>query len=264
MGPQAHFLRSGEMWSIECSNGASSAGREVAVDSHEPPRFDELVSKAVVPVPAPGEPARELALRCDDGCANACAEEVSERLPRAARAARLRVRLVPAKEEARVPVGLLVDERPRHDRPAALERRAEALELLRCQGQLRLKVLELGGTGVGKVLEQPRPAFLGRRHARDLGPADRVEERGDLVRHEEALPPVDGEDEMPASAELAKPRELRRGPLTEAGALARVRLLVARLEQARQRRVGGAGEEAAVAEELLGLVERLEPAVGRE
>jgi hypothetical protein len=39
---------------------------------------------------------------------------------------------------------------------------------------------------------------------------------------------------------------------------------VARLEQARQRRVGGAGEEAAVAEELLGLVERLERAVGSD
>jgi len=29
------------MWSIECSNGASSAGREVAVDPEEPSGFPE-------------------------------------------------------------------------------------------------------------------------------------------------------------------------------------------------------------------------------
>ena len=112
------------MWSIECSNGASSADREVAVDPDEPSGFAELVDQAVLPVPAPGEPARELALRCDDGRANAGAEEVAERLPGVAPAARLRVCLVPAEEEARVPVGLLVDERPGDDRPAALERRS--------------------------------------------------------------------------------------------------------------------------------------------
>ena len=52
-----------------------------------------------------------------------------------------------------MPVGLLVDERPGDDRPAALERRAEALQLLRCQRQLRLEVLELGKAGVGEALE---------------------------------------------------------------------------------------------------------------
>jgi hypothetical protein len=52
--------------------------------------------------------------------------------------------------------------------------------------------------------------------------------------------------------------------LPEAGALACIRLLVASHEQARQRRVGGAGEKAAVTEKLLRLVERLERAVGRE
>ena len=67
-----------------------------------------------------------------------------------------------------------------------------------------------------------------------------------------------------ARTEQPEPRELRRRPLAEARALACVRLLVARLEQARQRRVGRAGEKAAVAEELLRLVERLERAVGRE
>src|SRR6476661_748832 len=191
-GPAGPFLRSGEMWSVECSNGASSAGREVVVDSHEPPGSGEIVDQAVLPVPAPGEPPRELALRCDDGRANSRTEEVSERLPRVARTARLRVRLVPTEEETRVPVRTLVDERPRDDRSAALERRADALQLLRGKSQLRLEVLELGRAGVGEVLEQSRPALLGRRHARDLGPADRVEERGDLVRHEEALAPMNG------------------------------------------------------------------------
>src|SRR4051812_42637796 len=63
---------------------------------------------------------------------------------------------------------------------------------------------------------------------------------------------------MTARAELAEPRELRRGPLPEAGALPCVRLLVTRREEARQRRVGRAGEQTAVPEERLCLVNRLE------
>ena len=75
---------------------------------------------------------------------------------------------------------------------------------------------------------------------------------------------MDGEDEMAARTELPEPRELRRRPLAEAGALARVRLLVTRLEEARQRGIDGASEEATVEQELLRLVEARKRAVGAE
>src|SRR3954454_18472732 len=93
------FLRSGEMW---CCAGGCYAGedarRKVAVDPNQPPGFDELVDQAVVPVPAPGEPPRGLALGHDDGGAHACADEVAECAPGVAGAARLPMHLVPAGE----------------------------------------------------------------------------------------------------------------------------------------------------------------------
>ena len=54
----------------------------MAVDADEASRFDELVDELTVPVPAPREPARELAFGRDDGCAHAGAEEVAERFAR--------------------------------------------------------------------------------------------------------------------------------------------------------------------------------------
>ena len=69
---------------------------------------------------------------------------------------------------------------------------------------------------------------------------------------------------MAALAEQAEPGELRRRPLPEAGALPGIRLLVTRLEQARQRRVDGPREKATVAEERLRLVEGLQSPVRRE
>src|SRR5207244_13231635 len=83
----------------------------------------------------------------------------------------------------------------------------------------------------------------------------------DLAGHEQALAAVNREDEVAARAEPSEPGELRRRPLTKAGALARVRLLVARLEQARQRRVRGPRQQTTVVEEILRFVERLEGAV---
>jgi AcrR family transcriptional regulator len=38
------------MWSLECSNGASSGGRQVAVDAEQPPALDELVDEVGVDV----------------------------------------------------------------------------------------------------------------------------------------------------------------------------------------------------------------------
>jgi len=101
-------------------------------------------------------------------------------------------------------------------------------------------------------------------HALDLGATDRVEQGRDGVGHEQVLAAVDGEDRVAACAEPAEPGELRRRPLAEAGALGRVRLLVAGLEQARQRAVGRAGQEPAVEQERLGLVQRAKRAVRRQ
>src|SRR3982750_2953189 len=104
MGPQAHF-RTTEMWCGECSS-VLTAVRHVGVDADEPPRRDEIVDETVVPVPAPREPAGQLLFRCDDCCLHANTEQVAERLPRVVGTARLLVHLVPAREEARVPVRL--------------------------------------------------------------------------------------------------------------------------------------------------------------
>src|SRR5262249_33480765 len=150
------------------------------------------------------------------------------------------------------------------DRTATLERRANALELLWRHRQLCSEVLELGRARVGEVAQHPPPALVRRFHPRELGPADRVEEGCDLVGPEQALAAVDREDRVAARAEPAEPRELRRRPLPEAGALTRIRLLVTGLEQARQCRVDRSRQEAAIAEELFRLVERLERSIGGE
>src|SRR5436305_14109465 len=114
------------------------------------------------------------------------------------------------------------------------------------------------------MAQETCPTGIRRLHPGELGPADRIDERRDLIGDEEALAAMDREDEVPARAELAEPLELRRRPLPEAGALARVRLLVARLEEARQCRVGRPREEPAVEEELLRLVQRDERAIRGE
>src|SRR6476469_2517742 len=135
-----------------------------------------------------------------------------------------------------MPVGVVVHDRAGDQRPAALERHADALQLLGREGQLRLQVVELRRPGVREMTQEPRPALALQLHPRKLGAADRVEQRRDLVSDEEALAAVDGEDEVASSAKLPEPRELRGGPLAEAGLVMRVRLLVARLEKARERR----------------------------
>src|SRR5580765_1931556 len=233
-GPQAHF-NNAEMWCVECSNGPLSGRGNVPVHAAEPAGSDELVNERVVPVPTPGEPARKLTLGRHNGGANPGTEEVAECLAWAAPSGRLGMRLVPAGENARVPVRRLVHDRAGDDRAATLERMAEALQFLRRQPELGLKVVELRRTCVGEMAQQPRPALVLGFHARELGAADRVEQRSDLLGDEQALAAVDREDQVGARAELAEPRELRRGPLPEAPALACIRLLVACREQARER-----------------------------
>src|ERR1041385_5461851 len=182
MGPQAHFSTA-EMWSGECSTGPSGARGEMAVGGDEASRFDELVDELTVPVPAPREPARELTFGRDDGCAHAGAEEVAERFARTSFVGGLRVHLIPAGEKAGVPVWLLVDERPGHDRAPAPERGTEALQLLGRQPEPRLQVVGLGRACVREMAQQARPALFPRLHALELGAADRVDDSGDLAGH---------------------------------------------------------------------------------
>src|SRR6266542_6608879 len=107
----------------------------MALDMHE-----ALVAEdRVVPVPAPREPALQLPLGCDHRGADSRDDDIYE--PGAV--GRLRKDLIPARELARVPMRILVDERARDHRPGALERPAQALQLLRLQPQLDLQVFEL-------------------------------------------------------------------------------------------------------------------------
>jgi hypothetical protein len=158
-----------------------------------------------------------------------------------------------------VPVRILVDDAPRDDRPAALQRPAQLLQLLRREAQLELQVLQLGRAGLGEMPQQ-RIVLM----PLELRPAEWVEQPRNLLRDEQALAAVDREGRVPARAELAEPGVLRPRPLSETRALGRVRLLVAGREQARQGGVGRPGKQAAVEQELLGLVERLKRAVGRQ
>src|SRR5204862_7268943 len=98
----------------------------------------------------------------------------------------------------------------------------------------------------------------------ELRAADRVEQPSHLAGDEQVLAAVYAEHEVAAGAELAEPGELRPRPLPEARARRRVRLLVAGLEQARQRTVRRAGQESPVEQERLSLLERAERAVGRQ
>src|SRR5204863_9871529 len=107
---------------------------------------------------------------------------------------------------------------------------AQALQLLRREPELDLQVLELRRAGFCEMLQQRVVGV-----ALELRAAERIEQRQELRGNEQVLAAVDGEDHVPARAQLPEPRELRPGPLPEAGTLRRVRPLVASLEEARQR-----------------------------
>ena len=148
--------------------------------------------------------------------------------------------LLPACKLACVPVRRLIDDAPRDDRAAAIERRAEPLQLLGTQPEFGLEVLQLGRGHLREVAPSPRPAGIRLFHPLRFGAADRVEQHGQVLGHEQVLAAVDGEDSVSAGAELAEPGELRRRPPAEAGAVGPVGVLVASLEQARQSGIGGA------------------------
>src|SRR5437763_1789691 len=111
---------------------------------HEASRSDEPVEQVVLPVPAPREPARDLVLARENGGAHSG----NDHLRQPAAVHRLRHDLVPARQLARVPLRLFVDDAAGDDRAAALERYAQPLQLLRLQPELELDVPELRRPGV--------------------------------------------------------------------------------------------------------------------
>ena len=176
----------------------------------------------------------------------------------------LGIELVPAREHARMQVRLLVDDAAGDHRAAALERRAQLLELLRLQLELELKVLQLGRAGLAQVAQQAGRAGIVRLHPVELGARERVDQPRRLVRDEQVLSAVDGEDGITACAESAEPRVFRSRPLAEPGLVRRVRLFVTGPEEARQGAVGGACQQASIVEELLRILERPQGPVRRE
>src|SRR5262249_35838284 len=125
------------------SPGATSRTSATRLRYREPaglrPREPALVHQPVdeIPLPPPGprEPALRAGPRADHGGVYAGDDE----LRAAAAAPRLPVQLVPTGELGH-PVAVHLEE-PRDDRTAALERRAERLQLLRLEVELALDVL---------------------------------------------------------------------------------------------------------------------------
>src|SRR5205823_13145993 len=153
----------------------------------------------------------------------------------------------------------LVDDAPRDERPAALQRRPETLQLLGREPELDLQIPQLRRPRRGEVPQQ-RVVL----QPLELGSANGIQQPRDLRRDEQVLAAMHRQHEVAASAELAEPGVLRARPLAEPQALRRVRLLVTSLEEARQRGVRGARQQPAIQQELLRLVERLQRPVRRQ
>ena len=115
------------------------------------------------------------------------------------------------------------------------------------------------------MVENDRPVFV-LAHALDFGSDDRVDDPRDVVADVERLAPVVDLQRAHTGSlrEREAPAPLRPRPLAEAGLVRRVRLLVAGLEEAGEGAVRRAGQEPAIPQELVGLVERLERAVRRQ
>lgn len=114
------------------------------------------------------------------------------------------------------------------------------------------------------MVQQSAPAAILCPHALDLRAADRVEQPRHRIGHEQVLATANRDDEVATSGELAEPWPFRGRPRREAWAARLVRILVARLIQARQRAVGCARQQPAVAQERLRLGQRPERPVRRQ
>src|SRR5439155_3859107 len=138
-------------------------------------------------------------------------------------------------------------------------------QLARAQAELDLQVFHERRASVAEMAEQASPARVGLLHPLDLRPADGIGQPRRLVADVERLAAVDARRvDTLALFELEAPDVLRPRPASEPAGNRLVRLLVAGSEQARQRAVRRSGQEPAVAEERVGLVERGERPVGRQ
>jgi hypothetical protein len=147
-------------------------------------------------------------------------------------------------------------QRAGHDRTTAFQRGAQGVQLLPREPQLHAEVVDAGGPGLSKMIKQPPPAGIGRAHAGDLGPANGIQQVSHLTRDEQVLAPVHAREEIATLGQFAEPRPLGRGPRGKTWAARLVRVLMTGPIQARQRAIGGAGQQPAIAQELLRLSER--------
>ena len=156
-------------------------------------------------------------------------------------------------------------DRPRHERPAALERRAQRTQLLVLQAELDLDVVGDRRPGVGEVCQQPGPARVFARHPCQLGAADRINEDQQLVAQQDRLAAVNVQRvHVRQLGQLVCPRPLGRWPAREPATACLIRLLMTGLKQARQCGVGGTRKQTPFPYEAMRLCQRRQRTVGRE
>jgi hypothetical protein len=142
------------------------------------------------------------------------------------------------------------------DRAAPLQRRPQRLQLQQLEPQLGPQILDAGRARGRQVIQQPAPAAVRGAHPGDLRAADRVEQARHRAAGQQALAAVHRGDQVAAAGQLTEPRPPRRRPGGKARAARPVRILMARLIQARQRAVSGAGQQPAVPQERIRLLHR--------
>ena len=247
----------------------SRGQRYVPVDAPQPSVAHEAVDERVVPVPLPREPAPQLAFGRDDGGSHAC--------ERATRRTRVATSVSPARRRDRPDPSARARSSERAPSPAVTCSERATIAPQRSSGE-RVAFSSFGlrssSTWRSAMFDGPAAARWSSSrsqsgavgaHALDLGAADRIEQRGDAVADEHVLAAVHGDDRgSRAPPSSPEPGPLRPRPLAEAAAPGLVRLLVERLVEARQRRVGRPRQQAAVDEELLRFVERLQRPVRRQ
>src|SRR6266536_1180608 len=160
-----------------------------------------------------------------------------------------RMDVIPARQLARMSMALAgrYGEGACDDRAAPFERRAQALELLRLEVELDPQVFDVRRACGGQMVEEAVPLGIRRAHPLDLCTSDRIEQPRDLVGDEQVLAAVHGDDDVTTFREVAEPRPLRPGPVSESAAAGLVGLLVARPVETRQRGVSRARQQAPVA-----------------
>ena len=156
------------------------------------------------------------------------------------------------------------DHRPGHDRSDPLE---PGPRPTRVEPGFLDELLEQAGPRDGEVSDETcrfRPE-LSALCASERVAGKRIHQRGRFRGDENALASTDAEHVHPwPLGELEPPRPLRPRPQPEPPRAGLVRLLVTSPEEARKGAIGHPSEQASLAEEALGFVERFERQVGRE